>query len=113
MRYKIVKITFNVLLINLTIFCFGLIVKSETDFNFYITDFFNKNNRALEILKEIEINLKNGSKEKSCSKQRDAARIGILANDSLLKAYKINGTMPPMRVIESNKKKWLSLLENC
>ena len=94
-------------------FCFGTIVKSENDFDVFINDFFRKNSEALEILREVEVNLKNGSRHNSCSKQRDAARIGILANESLIKAYKINNSTPPREIIESNKKRWLSILENC
>ena len=88
-------------------------VNSETDIEFFINDFMYKNDKALKILKDIEANLKNGSRENSCSRQRDAARIGILANESLLKAYKLNGTIPPLEIIESNQKRWNSILENC
>ena len=113
MLTKIFKTTFYIFLINLIIFCLGAKVQSENDFDFFINDFLNKNNEALQILREVELNLKNGSKEKSCSKQKNAARIGILATESLLKAYKINNSSPPRDIIDLNKKRWLSILENC
>ena len=113
MRYKILKITLNIFLINIIIFQFGAIVKSENDFEYFINDFLYKNSKALKILKEIEFNLKNGSRENSCSMQKDAAEIGLLATESLFKAYELNKTSPPFEIIESNKKRWNSLLENC
>ena len=113
MPTKILKITFIIFLINTIIFCFGTLVKSENEFDFYINDFLNKNSEALQKLKEVEFNLKNGTRDYSCSKQREAARIGILASESLLKAYKINGSNPPLEIIESNKRRWKNILENC
>ena len=113
MRYKILKITFNIILINIFIFSLGTLAKSESEFEFYINDFLTKNGMALQILKELELKLKSGSRENSCSKQREAAKIGILANESLLKAYEINGNSPRIAIIESNRKRWISILENC
>ena len=113
MRYEILKIIFNIFLINILIFSFGTTVKSETEFEFYINDFLTKNEMALQILKDIELKLKSGLNENSCSRQREAAKIGIRANDSLLKAYKVNGSEPPIEIMESNKKRWVSILDNC
>ena len=113
MSYEILKIIFNIFLINILIFSFGTTVKSETEFEFYINDFLTKNGMALQMLKDIEIKLKSGLRENYCSKQREAAKIGILANESLLKAYKVNGTVPPMKIMKSNKKRWVSILEKC
>jgi len=108
-----IKRFFSITLIALIIFSFGLRLKSETEFEFYLKDFLNKNNKAIEILKELEINLKNGSRKKSCSRQKEAARIGLLANESLLKAYKLIGEIPPKETIELNKMRWKSIMENC
>ena len=113
MLFKKIKITIVILLINTIFFCFGTIVKSENNFEFFMNDFFNKKNKALKLLKEVELNLKNGSKDVSCSKQREAVRIAILANESLIKAYKTNGSQPPLDTIESYKARWNSILENC
>ena len=113
MRFEILKIIFNIFLINILIFSFGTVVKSETEFEYYMNDFLTKNEMALQMLNDIKIKLKSGLRENSCSKQREAAKIGILANESLLKAYKANGSVPPIEVMESNKKRWVSILENC
>ena len=73
----------------------------------------NKYFPRTQILKDIELKLKSGLNENSCSRQREAAKIGIRANDSLLKAYKVNGSEPPIEIMESNKKRWVSILDNC
>ena len=108
-----IKRFFSITLIALIIFSFGLRLKSETEFEFYLKDFLNKNNKAIEILKELEINLKSGSRKNSCSRQNEAARLGLLANESLLKAYKLIGEIPPKETIELNKMRWKSIMENC
>ena len=86
---------------------------AETPFEVYMSDFYSKSNRASKILKEIEINLKEGSKRNVCAKQREAARLGLLANESLIKAFEIGETEPPMEAIISNQKRWESLLNDC
>ena len=86
---------------------------AETPFDVYINDFYSKSNKASKILKEIEINLKEGSRKNVCSRQREAARLGLLANKSLIKAFKLGGTEPPMEVIRSSQKRWESILYDC
>ena len=108
-----IKRFFSITLIALIIFSFGLRIKSETEFEFYLKDFLNKNNKAIEILKELEINLKSGSRKNSCSRQNEASRLALLANESLLKAYKLIGEIPPKGTIELNKMRWKSIMENC
>ena len=78
-----------------------------------MNDFYSKSNRASKILKEIETNLKEGSRKNVCSRQREAARLGLLANKSLIKAFEIGGTAPPMEAIKSSQKRWESILNNC
>jgi len=107
------KIYINIFLIQLLTFSFVLQTQAETEFDYYLNDFFNKRSEATQILKEIELEIKNGSRKNYCSRQREAAKIGLNANDSLIKAYKINGTNPPLKTIESNKNKWISIRENC
>ena len=86
---------------------------AETEFHFYIDDYYYKSKEASKILKEIEINLKKGSRENVCSRQREAARLGLLANKSLIKAFEIGGTEPPMGAIKSSQKRWESILNDC
>ena len=55
---------------------------AETALDVYMNDFYSKSNEASQILKEIENSLKEGSRKKVCSRQREAARLGLLANKS-------------------------------
>ena len=52
---------------------------AETPLDVYMNDFYSKSNEARKILKEIETNLKEGSRKNVCSRQREAARLGLLA----------------------------------
>ena len=78
-----------------------------------LNDFYSKSNEASQILKEIENSLKEGSRKKVCSRQREAARLGLLANKSLIKAFEIEGANPPMQAIKSSQKRWESILNEC
>ena len=79
----------------------------------YMNDFYSKSNEASFLLKEIETTLKEGSREKVCLKQREAARLGLLANESLIKAFQIAGTTPPMESIKASQQRWRSILNEC
>ena len=86
---------------------------AETTLDVYMNDFYSKSNEASQILKEIENNLKEGSRKKVCSRQRDAAKLGLLANKSLIKAFEIEGTHPPMQAIKASQQRWESILNQC
>ncbi len=88
-------------------------ISADTALDFYIKDFYSKSNEASQILKEIETNLKEGSRKKACTRQRKAGRLGLLANKSLIKAFEIEGTKPPIKSIEASQKKWESILNEC
>ena len=88
-------------------------VYADTATNVYLNDFYSKSNEASQILKEIENNLKEGSREKVCSRQKEAARLGLLANKSLIKAIEIEGAKPPKRAIKATQQKWESILNSC
>tara|TARA_B100000287_G_scaffold110200_1_gene102544 strand:- start:70 stop:348 length:279 start_codon:yes stop_codon:yes gene_type:complete len=88
-------------------------ILAETPLDFYINDFYSKSNEASQIIKEIETSLKEGSREKVCSRQRYAGELGLLANKSLIKAFEIEGTKPPMKAIKASNKKWESILNQC
>ena len=90
-------------------------VKTPADslLNFYMNDFYTKSEEASRILKELEINLKEGSRKNVCSRQRKAARLGLLANKSLIKAFEIDGTEPPIESLKSSQKRWESILNEC
>ena len=86
---------------------------ADTALDVYMNDFYSKSNEASQILKEIENSLKEGSRKKVCSRQREAARLGLLANKSLIKAFEIQGANPPMQSIKASQKRWESILNEC
>ena len=107
------KFLFASLLIFLTLSISPNQTLAEKGLDVYMNDFYSKSNQARKILKEIEINLKEGSRKNVCSRQREAARLGLLANKSLIKAFEIGGTEPPMEAIKSSQKRWESILNDC
>ena len=86
---------------------------ADSAFNIYINDFYSKSNEASQILKELENSLKEGSRKKVCSKQREAAKLGLLANKSLIKAFEIEGIQPPMEAIKASQERWESIFNEC
>jgi hypothetical protein len=86
---------------------------ADTALDVYMNDFYSKSNQASQILKETENSLKEGSRKKVCSRQREAARLGLLANKSLIKAFEIQGANPPMKEIKSSQQRWESILNEC
>ena len=88
-------------------------ILADTALDFYMNDFYSKSNKASQILKEIENNLKEGSREKVCARQKEAARLGLLANKSLIKAFELEGTQPPMKAIKASQQRWESILNEC
>ena len=86
---------------------------AETALDIYMNDFYTKSNKASQILKELETSLKDGSRKKVCLKQREAAKLGLLANKSLVKAFEVAGTAPPMDSIKSSTRRWESMLNEC
>ncbi len=108
------KISILIFLFNFLIFIITPTrILADTPLDFYINDFYSKSNEASQILKEIETSLKEGSREKVCLRQRYAGKLGLLANKSLIKAFKIGGTKPPMKEIKASNKKWKSILNEC
>ena len=105
-----VLISFMVCLV--TIF-FPVEIFANTALNIYMNDFFSKSNEASQILKEIENSLKEGSGKKVCSRQRKAATLGLLANQSLIKAFEIEGANPPMQAIKASQQRWESIINEC
>ena len=88
-------------------------ILADTALDVYMNDFYSKSNEASQILKEIENSLKEGSRKKVCSRQREAARLGLLANKSLIKAFEIEGVNPPIKAIKANQQRWESILNEC
>ena len=107
------RFIFTSLLILLTLIFFPNLTLAETTIEVYMNDFYSKSNEARNILKEIETNLKKGSRKNICLRQREAARLALLANKSLIKAFEIGGAEPPIEAIKSSKKRWESILNEC
>ena len=88
-------------------------ILADSALDVYMNDFYSKSNKASQILKEIENSLKDGSRKKVCSRQREAARLGLLANESLIKAFEVEGSNPPMQAIKASQQRWESILNEC
>jgi len=88
-------------------------VNAENKLDFYMNDFYTKSNEASLILKEIEDEMKTGVRRKVCPRQIKAAKLGIQANKSLIKAFQIAGTEPPNSTINASQERWESLLNDC
>ena len=110
MMRKIIINSFLILLFNLY---FPNQVNAEKNLDYYMNDFYTKSNEASQILKEIELEIKAGIRIKVCPRQTKAAKLGILANESLIKAFQIAGSEPPNSAINASKKRWESLLNDC
>ena len=88
-------------------------VNAESDFEIYLNDFYQKQEKASQILKGIERELKNGSRDKICLKQREAADYGIQATESLIRAFAINGSKTQVESLIAGLDKWKKLRDNC
>ena len=110
MMRKIIINSFLILLFNLY---FPNQVNAEKNLDYYMNDFYTKLNEASQMLKEIEGEIKAGIRIKVCPRQIKAAKLGILANESLFKAFQIAGTEPPSSAINASKERWESLLNDC
>ena len=99
----------------ISIFLFSLLqpVNAETEYEMYLNDFYQKQDTASEILKGIEIDLKDGSRDRVCTRQREAARYGIEATESLIKAFEINGSKTEIESLQAGLNKWKELRDYC
>ena len=102
------------LLISVIFLFFSVIpVDAESEFEMYLNDFYLKQEKASKILKEIETSLKNGSRDKICARQSEAASYGIEATESLIKAFKINGSVTEIENLQAGLDKWRELKDYC
>ena len=88
-------------------------MKANTEFEVYLNDFYQKQALASKILKEIEEDLKEGSREKVCARQRKAAIYGIEATKSLIKAFEVNGSKNQKENLQAGLDKWRELRDYC
>ena len=102
------------LLISVVLLFFSVIsVNAESEFEMYLSDFYQKQEKASKILKEIETDLKDGSRDRVCARQREAASYGIEATESLIKAFKTNGSKTEMENLQAGLDKWRELRDYC
>ncbi len=88
-------------------------VNAESEFEMYLSDFYQKQEKASKILKEIETDLKDGSRDRVCARQKEAAINGIEATESLIKAFKINGSKTQIENLQAGLNKWRELRDYC
>ena len=88
-------------------------VNAESKFDMYLSDFYQKQEKASKILKEIETDLKDGSRDRVCARQREAASYGIEATESLIKAFKSNGSKTETENLQAGLDKWRELRDYC
>ena len=79
----------------------------------YLSDFYQKQEKASKILKGIETDLKDGSRERVCARQREAAIYGIEATESLIKALEANGSKTEIENLQAGLDKWRELRDYC
>ena len=88
-------------------------IRAESDFEMNLSIFYQQQQKASKILKEIETELKNGSRDRVCIRQREAASYAIEASKSLIKALKNNGSKGEIENLKSGLDKWRELRDNC
>ena len=107
----------HLLLLSLIFYCFFFItplpILAETEFEMYLNDFYQKQAKASKILKSIETDLKNGTRDRVCARQRKAASYGIEATESLIQAFKINGSNSQIENLQAGLDKWRELRDYC
>ncbi len=108
------KRLFPLLLISfLLLFPSVIPVNAESEFEKYLSDFYQKQDKASKLLKKIESDLKDGSRDRVCARQREAASYGIEATESLIKAFKINGSRTEIENVQAGLDKWRELRDYC
>ena len=108
------KRLFSLLLISLVLLFSSVIsANAESEFEIYLSDFYQKQEKASKILKEIQTDLKDGSRDRVCARQREAASYGIEATESLIKAFKTNGSKTEMENLQAGLDKWRELRDYC
>ena len=95
------------------LFYYPISAYAESEFDVYLSNFYLKQEKASKILKEIEIDLKDGSRDRVCARQREAANYGIDATESLIKAFKMNGSKSEIMNLQAGLEKWRELRDSC
>tara|TARA_Y100001968_G_C19064936_1_gene575543 strand:- start:8 stop:337 length:330 start_codon:yes stop_codon:yes gene_type:complete len=104
---------FSIFLLLFLLLLSHLSVNAESDLEVNLNIFHQQQQKARKILSEIETELKNGSRDRVCTRQREAAIYGIEATESLIKALKNNGSKTQIESMQSGLDKWKELRDNC
>ena len=96
----------------LLFFC-AISINAESNFEMNLNTFYQKQQKAIKTLREIEKELKNGSRDRVCIRQREAASYAIEASESLIKALENNGSKGEIENLKSGLDKWRELRDNC
>ena len=88
-------------------------VNAESKFDMYLSDFYQKQEKASKLLKGIETDLKDGSRDRVCARQREAASYGIEAMESLIKAFKTNSSKTEIENLQAGLNKWREMRDYC
>ena len=104
---------FSIFITVYLLFFSAISVSAESDFEINLSIFFEQQQKATKILREIETELKNGSRDRVCTRQREAASYGIEATESLIRALKNNVSMIEIENLQSGLDKWRELRDNC
>ena len=94
-------------------FTTAISVNAESDLEMELNIFYQKQQKASKILKEIESELKNGSRDRVCKRQRKAASYAIEATESLIKVLINNDSKTEIEKLQSGLDKWKELRDNC
>ena len=86
---------------------------NNENFSDYMDTWNEKIKLASEYLDQAENELKNGDAIQGCINQKKAAGFGIEASESLIKAFKVNGSQGDIENIETGLKKWKELRDFC
>ena len=90
-----------------------LSVNAESEFEMYLSDFYQKQEKASKILREVEAELKEGSRDRVCARQKEAASYGIEATESLIKAFKTSGSKTEIENLQEGLNRWKELKDYC
>ena len=104
----------NIILI-IIIFIYAPLVSafSNEDYKSYLDVWDQKIKLASEYLKEAEKELKDGNEAVACKNQREAAKYGIEATESLIKAFEVSGSTDDLSDLRVGISKWEELRDFC
>ncbi len=92
---------------------FTLLASEQSQLEIYIEDWNEKKDLASEYLIEAQKAFKNGDELTGCVKEKEAAKYGIEATNSLILANKISSTNNNLDNLEALLEEWYRLRDYC